>query len=147
MRTRPASSSFVRWLERLPFVSPVVRWRKTKSASLTDDSTVRIASRPGSWMSRSTTSSSASSDIAGLEVEAVRGPERPDEQAMVEHAVDHEGRSGEEQPDVARVRAGPQRHGAGDQERAPDDHVVAPEAHADRVGEQHDDREADGDRV
>jgi len=46
--TSPASSSLVRWLDRLPFVSPVARCRKTKSASVTEERTVRIASRPGS---------------------------------------------------------------------------------------------------
>lgn len=46
--TSPASSNLVRWLDRLPLVSPVARCRKRKSASVTEERTVRIASRPGS---------------------------------------------------------------------------------------------------
>src|SRR4051794_41309137 len=61
--TSPASSSLARWLERLPFVSPVVRCRNTKSASATADRSVRIARRPGSWTSRSTTSWSSATVV------------------------------------------------------------------------------------
>jgi len=46
--------------------------QKTKSAVCTEDSTVRIASRPGSWISRSSSSSSLRSDIAVLEVRSGR---------------------------------------------------------------------------
>ena len=86
-RPGPASSSFVRWLERLPLVSPVVRCRKTKSASWTEDSTVRIASRPGSWMSRSSVSSSLRSGIAILERQAPGRPERAHEQRWSKRPV------------------------------------------------------------
>src|SRR3954452_3736021 len=61
--TSPAASSLARWLERLPFVSPVVRCRNTKSASATADRSVRIARRPGSWTSRSTTSWSSATVV------------------------------------------------------------------------------------
>src|SRR4051794_41745425 len=61
--TSPASSSLARWLERLPLVSPVVRCRNTKSASATADRSVRIARRPGSWTSRSTTSWSSATVV------------------------------------------------------------------------------------
>ena len=72
IRTRPASSNLVRWLDRLPWVSPVVRCRNTKSAARTEDRTVRIARRAGSWMSRSRTSSSLPSDTGALELVAGR---------------------------------------------------------------------------
>ena len=41
------------WTERLPRVNPVARSRKRKSAHSQADSTVRMASRAGSWTSRS----------------------------------------------------------------------------------------------
>ena len=42
IRIRPPSSSFAKWLERLPLVNPEMRWRKIKSA---EDYTVMIAGR------------------------------------------------------------------------------------------------------
>src|SRR6185503_16302660 len=88
MSTRPACSSLARWLERLPFVKPVVRCRKTKSALRTEERTVRIASRPGSWMSRSSGISSLSADIALLDGQAVGAPEGLHEEAVIERAAD-----------------------------------------------------------
>src|SRR3954453_16378581 len=137
MATSPAASSLVRWLERLPLVSPVVRCRKTKSASLTKDTKVRIASRPGSWMSRSRIRSSLGWAIGVLVRQALGRPKRLNEQAVVKHAADHGGPSGEHDTDVARIRAVPDGQGARYQERAPDNHVVRLEAHPERVGDQH----------
>src|SRR5436190_6486769 len=147
MATRPASSNLLRWLDRLPLVKPVARSRKTKSASVTEESTVRMARRPGSWMRRSRTSSSVSCDIAVLVVDGAGWPEGLHEEAMVEDPADDDGRAAQQQPDVARVRAVPYRQRTGHQEGAPDDHVVRFEADADRVGQEHDEREADRDGV
>src|SRR4051812_6537794 len=147
MATSPASSSLLRWLERLPLVKPVARSRKTKSASVTEESTVRIARRPGSWMRRSRTSSSASCDIAVLVVDGAGRPEGVHEEAVVEEPADDDGRAAQQQPDVARVRAVPHRQRTGHEEGPPDDQVVDPEADADRVGREHDEREADRDGV
>src|ERR687896_340489 len=117
--TSPASSSFVRWLERLPLVRPVARWRNTKSASLREDSTVRIASRPGSCTSRSKVGSSLCSSTAVLQRGDLRRPEGADEQAVVEGAAGHQRDARHHDTDVARVVARPERHGAREQERAP----------------------------
>src|SRR4051812_23449267 len=103
--TSPASSSLVRWLERFPFVSPVARWRKTKSASVTDESTVRIASRPGSWISRSRTGASLDSSMR----RELGRAERADEQAVIEDAGHDHRDARQPQAGVARVLAGPDR--------------------------------------
>src|SRR5260221_10394366 len=50
--TRPACSSFDKWLERLPFVNPVMLRRNRKSALSHADKATRIASRAGSWTRR-----------------------------------------------------------------------------------------------
>src|SRR6476659_8661230 len=97
MATSPAASSFLRWLERLPLVSPVARCRKTKSASLTDESTVRMARRPGSWMRRSRTSSSVSCDIAVLVVDDAGRSEGLHEEAVIEEAGEHDARAREQE--------------------------------------------------
>src|SRR6266542_1391166 len=51
--TRPPSSSLERWPDWFPLLRPVSRCRKRKSALLTAESAVRIASRAGSCTSRS----------------------------------------------------------------------------------------------
>src|SRR3954463_2205514 len=90
MATSPASSSFARWLDRLPLVSPVARCRKTKSASLNEERTVRIASRPGSGTSRSSTGSGLGSDTVVLAVEGRGTAEDAYEEEMVEDTVHHQ---------------------------------------------------------
>src|SRR3954470_17342352 len=50
--TRRASASFERWLDRLPFVSPVMFSRKRKSALSHAESATRMARRAGSWTRR-----------------------------------------------------------------------------------------------
>ncbi len=51
--TRPPSSNFARWLDRLPLINPVTRWRKGESAAFTDDDTVMIVSRRALTLARS----------------------------------------------------------------------------------------------
>jgi hypothetical protein len=117
--TSPAASSFVRWLERLPFVSPVARCTNRNSASLAEERTVRIARRPGSWMSRS---SARSGPGIG------RRPERVQERAVVEDAGQRDRDPGEQQTRVRGVGAVPDRERAGDEQRAEDHDVVRAQA-------------------
>src|SRR5687767_2548132 len=84
--TKPASSSLLRWLDRLPLVNPVVRCRKTKSAESAEERTVMIARRPGSWISRSSASSSLTSDTAVLQLDAGQRAEGPHQRLVVEPA-------------------------------------------------------------
>src|SRR3954452_4149699 len=122
--TSPASSSLARWLERLPFVSPVVRCRNTKSASVTADRTVRIARRPGSWTSRSRTSSPSATGAPRTGRRAGGRGERAHERGVAEHAVDDGGGARDDEAAVARVPAGPDRQQAGEDDGAPDEDVV-----------------------
>ena len=139
--TRPASSSFVRWLDRFPLVSPVVRCRKTKSASLTEDRTVKIASRPGSWISRSRFNSSLCPDIAVRDGPAFGRGESANEEAVVEDSVRHARYSRENETDVARVGATPDGQEAGKQETTPDDNVVRSQPRDDRLRREHEQAE------
>src|SRR4051794_41653159 len=106
--TSPASSSLARWLERLPLVSPVVRCRNTKSASVTADRTVRIARRPGSWTSRSRTSSPSATGAPRTGRRAGGRGGRAHERGVVEHAGDDGGGAPDDQADRAPGPPGPQ---------------------------------------
>src|SRR3954453_11795545 len=145
--TSPASSSLARWLERLPFVSPVVRCRNTKSASATADRTVRIARRPGSWTSRSTTSSSSATVIPRPGRRTRGRGDDAHERGVSKHAVEDRRTARHHEADVARVRAVPQWDEARDEQGAPDEHVVVVQPDDRGVVDEHERRERGGDRV
>src|SRR5580704_16348192 len=52
MMTSPACSKLVSCTDRFPLLSRVIFWRNIKSADAQEESTVRIASRAGSCISR-----------------------------------------------------------------------------------------------